>query len=202
MATASLLLTAVPAAAANPLFGSITGPGPAPSSPLSPAVPLAPPETPAAERPVTPPVGEESPVAQTRAQIVIDRARSQLGVTYAWGGGNIHGPTRGIRDGGVADRHGDYNKIGFDCSGLLVYAFAGAGVFLPRTSGDIFRAGTHVPLAQRKPGDVLFYGPGGRHHAALYIGNGMVVESPHSGATVRIAPINWSGIQPVAVRFV
>ncbi|WP_328593328.1 NlpC/P60 family protein [Lolliginicoccus suaedae] len=151
---------------------------------------------------MTPPVVEDPPVSLTRAQMVIDRARSQVGVPYAWGGGNIHGPTRGIRDGGVADRHGDFNKIGFDCSGLLVYSFAGAGVFLPRTSGAIFRAGTQVPLAQRKPGDVLFYGPGGSHHAALYIGNGMVIESPFSGATVRIAPINWSGIQPVAVRFV
>ncbi|WP_278313058.1 NlpC/P60 family protein [Lolliginicoccus levis] len=201
MASASLLLAAAPVAVANPLFGSITGPAPAPSSP-APQTPLAPPETPAAEKPVTPPVVEQPPISQTRAQMVIDRARSQVGVPYAWGGGNIHGPTRGIRDGGVADRHGDFNKIGFDCSGLLVYSFAGAGVFLPRTSGDIFRAGAHVPLAQRKPGDVLFYGPGGSHHAALYIGNGMVIESPYSGATVRIAPINWSGIQPVAVRFV
>ena len=66
-----------------------------------------------------------------RAQTVINRALAQLGVTYAWGGGDAAGPTLGIRDGGVADAHGDYAKVGFDCSGLALYAYAGIGVSRP-----------------------------------------------------------------------
>ena len=56
------------------------------------------------------------------------RRMAYLGTTYAWGGGNSSGPSLGIRDGGVADRYGDYNKIGFDCSGLALYAWAQVGV--------------------------------------------------------------------------
>ena len=54
-----------------------------------------------------------------RAETVVNAALSQLGVPYAWGGGNAHGPTRGISDGGgAADRAGDHDKIGFDCRWL------------------------------------------------------------------------------------
>lgn len=73
-----------------------------------------------------------------RAETVINRALGLLGVTYAWGGGDANGPTRGIRDGAVADRHGDYAKVGFDRSGLALYAYAGIGVLSrtrPRRSG-------------------------------------------------------------------
>ncbi|GGC58678.1 hypothetical protein GCM10011410_08970 [Hoyosella rhizosphaerae] len=152
-----------------------------------------------APKPVPPGTVAPDP-SPARVDIVVNRALSQVGVPYAWGGGNIHGPTRGIRDGGVADRHGDYNKIGFDCSGLVMFAFAGAGVMLPRTTSSIYTSGTRVPLAQRKRGDLLFWGPNGSHHVAIYLGDGRVVEAPHSGALVRIAPINWHGIQPSAVR--
>ncbi len=58
-----------------------------------------------------------------------------LGTTYAWGGGDSSGPTLGIRDGGVADSYGDYMKVGFDCSGLALYAWAQVGVYLPHYSG-------------------------------------------------------------------
>jgi len=68
------------------------------------------------------------------AKTVIDAAMSQLGVPYAWGGGTAAGPSRGIHDGGVADAHGDYNKIGFDCSGLTLYAYAKIGISLCRTA--------------------------------------------------------------------
>ena len=68
-------------------------------------------------------------------QTVVDAAMAYLGTTYAWGGGDYSGPTLGIRDGGVADRYGDYNKVGFDCSGLALYAWAQVGVYLPHYSG-------------------------------------------------------------------
>jgi cell wall-associated NlpC family hydrolase len=138
-------------------------------------------------------------------QDVIDRAVSQLGVTYAWGGGTAGGPSRGIRDGGTADRHGDYRKVGFDCSGLMIYAFAAIGARLPHYSGYQYNSGRKVPLAQRQPGDMLFWAyPGGRiHHVALYLGNGRMVEAPFSGGKVRIVPVRMSGgLLPYATRMI
>lgn len=109
---------------------------------------------------------------------MVARALSQRGVTYGWGGGDADGATRGIRDGGVADAHGDYRKIGFDCSGLMVYAFAGIGVRLPHYSGYQYRAGKRVPLARKQRGDMLFWNDGGDvHHVALYLGDGRMVEA-------------------------
>jgi peptidoglycan DL-endopeptidase RipA len=132
---------------------------------------------------------------------VINRALSQLGMPYAWGGGNAYGPTRGIRDGGIADLYGDYNKIGFDCSGLMIYAFAAAGYRLPHYSGYQAQAGRRVPLSQKAPGDMLFWATGGRiHHVALYIGNEQMVEAPYSGSHVRIASVRYGGIVPYATR--
>lgn len=135
-----------------------------------------------------------------RVQTVINRALSQRGVIYAWGGGNYYGPTYGVRDGGVADSYGDYAKIGFDCSGLMMYAFAGVGIYLPHYSGYQYNAGRKVPLAQMAPGDMIFWGPGGGTHVALYLGGGMMVEAPHSGAVVRISPVRYGGIMPYVTR--
>jgi cell wall-associated NlpC family hydrolase len=135
------------------------------------------------------------------AQSVINRALAQLGMPYAWGGGDRNGPTYGIRDGGVADYFGDYRKIGFDCSGLMVYAFAGAGVSLPHYSGYQATSGRRVPLSQMQPGDLLFWQYAGIiHHVALYIGNGQMIEAPYSGARVRIAAVRYGGIVPYATR--
>lgn len=148
-------------------------------------------------RPTTPQVTGSAAI-----ETVIDRAMSQLGVTYAWGGGDEDGPTLGIRDGGVADRHGDYNKVGFDCSGLMLYAFAGIGVSLPHYSGYQYNAGTRVDVANRERGDMLFWGPGGSAHVALYLGNGTMIEAPESGDVVKISPVRTAGIMPYAVRIV
>lgn len=57
---------------------------------------------------------------------MIRRAMSQLGVPYSWGGGNANGPSRGIDQGA--------NTVGFDCSGLMLYAFAGVGIKLDHYS--------------------------------------------------------------------
>ncbi|MDG3011199.1 C40 family peptidase [Rhodococcus sp. D2-41] len=133
-------------------------------------------------------------------EIVIDRGLSQLGVRYSWGGGNAKGPTLGIRDGGVADSYGDYKNIGFDCSGLMVYAFAGAGVSLPHYSGYQYTAGKQVPVKQMKRGDMLFWGTNGSEHVTLYLGDGQMLEAPESGEVVKVSPVRWSGIDPYAVR--
>lgn len=145
--------------------------------------------------------GAAPPPSSGGVQAVINRAMSQLGVPYAWGGGNAYGPTRGIRDGGVADMHGDYNKIGFDCSGLMIYAFAAAGKRLPHYSGYQAAAGRRVPLSQKAPGDMLFWATRGRiHHVALYIGNNKMVEAPHSGSFVRVTSVRYGGIVGYATR--
>ncbi|MFD0201153.1 MULTISPECIES: NlpC/P60 family protein [Saccharothrix] len=144
-------------------------------------------------QPVTAPAG-------VGVETVVARALQQLGVRYSWGGGNYDGPTVGIRDGGVGDAHGDYYSVGFDCSGLMMYAFAGVGIYLPHYSGYQYHAGRKVPLTQARRGDMLFWGPGGGTHVALYLGGGMMVEAPFSGSHVRVAPVRYSGIMPYATR--
>lgn len=135
-------------------------------------------------------------------ETVIDRGMSQLGVPYAWGGGNASGPTLGIRDGGVADSFGDYNKVGFDCSGLMIYAFAGAGISLPHYTGYQYTAGTQVPVSEMRRGDMIFYGPNASQHVALYLGGGQMLEAPQSGSVVTVSPVRWDGMTPYAVRMV
>ncbi len=135
-------------------------------------------------------------------ETVVDRAMSQLGVTYSWGGGDEDGPTLGIHDGGVADSYGDFDKVGFDCSGLMIYAFAGVGISLPHYSGYQYNMGTRVPVAERERGDMLFWGANGSEHVALYLGDGKMIEAPESGDVVKISPVREGGIMPYAVRLI
>jgi cell wall-associated NlpC family hydrolase len=131
-------------------------------------------------------------------QRVIDRAMSQLGVQYVWGGGTGRGPSTGIPDG----LGSSLDLIGFDCSGLMLYAFNGAGVSLPRVSRNQFNAGRKVPISDLRPGDMIFYQNGGApiHHVALYIGNGKMIEAPYTGARVRVVPLRTRGLLPQATR--
>ena len=129
---------------------------------------------------------------------MIDRALSQVGVQYVWGGGNGRGPTTGIP--GPAGDPGD--RIGFDCSGLMLYAFNGVGRSLPRVSRNQFNAGRKVPISELRPGDMVFYRRGGNpiHHVALYIGDGRMVEAPYTGADVRVVPLRRKDLVPQATR--
>jgi cell wall-associated NlpC family hydrolase len=124
--------------------------------------------------------------------IVIRRALSALGVMYAWGGGSPDGPTWA------------FGRFGFDCSGLMVYAFAGAGIHLGHYTGYQYPAGRHVPLSQIQPGDMLFYTSNGAesgiHHVTLYIGNGQMVEAYATGYPVRVTSVRYGGIMPYATR--
>ena len=142
--------------------------------------------------------------ASREAQIetVIERATSQVGVPYAWGGGDANGPTQGIRDGGVADSHGDYNKVGFDCSGLVLYAFAGVGISLPHYTGYQYQKGEKISTSEIERGDLIFYGPSGNQHVAIYLGDGTMVEAPQSGQNVSITPVRQAGMAPYAVRLI
>ncbi|MFD8879209.1 NlpC/P60 family protein [Corynebacterium xerosis] len=146
-----------------------------------------------------------SPSADDRSakiETVISRAMSQVGTPYAWGGGNANGPTKGIRDGGNADAHGDYNKVGFDCSGLTLYAYAGIGITLPHYTGYQYQRGTHYPASEMQRGDLIFYGPNGHGHVAIYLGNGQMIEAPQSGSVVRVTAVRYSGMTPNVVRLV
>lgn len=137
-----------------------------------------------------------------RIEAVIARAMSQVGTPYAWGGGDANGPTKGIRDGGVADSFGDYNKVGFDCSGLTLYAFSAAGISLPHYTGYQYNQGTKVDPSEMKRGDLIFYGPGGGQHVAIYLGDGTMIEAPESGGTVQVSPVRYGGMAPYAVRLI
>jgi cell wall-associated NlpC family hydrolase len=96
-------------------------------------------------------------------------AESQIGVPYVWGG---ESPGRG-----------------FDCSGLVAWAWGQAGVSLPHYSGAQMADSAPVPVSDLEPGDLLFYGPGGSNHVAMYVGSGEMIEAPYTGATVWITSL-------------
>ena len=134
-------------------------------------------------------------VAGSRAvEHVIGRAMAQRGVPYSWGGGNAAGASRGIDSGA--------GTVGFDCSGLVLYAFAGVGIKLPHYSGSQYNMGRKIPTAQMRRGDVVFYGPNGSQHVAIFLGNGQMIEAPYTGSVVKISPLRTSGMTPFAVRYV
>ena len=139
---------------------------------------------------------------EEKIEAVIARAQSQVGLPYAWGGGNASGPTQGIRDGGVADSFGDYNKVGFDCSGLVLYAFAGVGIALPHYTGYQYERGTKISPNEIQRGDLIFYGPNAEDHVAIYLGDGQMLEAPQSGSQVQVSPVRWTGMSPYAVRLI
>jgi cell wall-associated NlpC family hydrolase len=105
------------------------------------------------------------------AAIAISYAFDQIGTPYVWG----------------AETPG----VGFDCSGLTQAAYAAAGVRIPRTSTAQWTALPHVPLGDLEPGDLVFFEPGEFSpglpgHVGIYIGDGEMVDAPHTGTDVRI----------------
>jgi len=108
-----------------------------------------------------------------RAAAAVAAARAALGSPYVWGS---NGPS------------------GFDCSGLMQWSYAKAGVFLPRTSQAQRYAGHQVPLSQAQPGDLVTY-RADASHVGMYVGNGQVIHAPHPGAPVRYDPV---GMMPVS----
>lgn len=130
-------------------------------------------------------------------------AASQLGVEYAWGGGGPNGPSRGTSDGGgAADAHGDYNKTGFDCSGLAQFAiFQATGKVIPDTSEPQSAGGAPVASqAEAQPGDLVFFGGEGvAHHVGVYIGGGQMIAAPQSGERVKQQPVSDVG-GPITYR--
>ena len=135
---------------------------------------------------------------QQQIEAVIARAESQIGTPYVWGGGDANGPTAGISDG----RNPRTGQLGYDCSGLVLYAFAGVGISLPHYTGYQYQRGEKIPVAQAERGDLLFWGDGGSRHVAIYLGNGQMIEAPQTGMNVQKTAVRQSGMAPYAVRLI
>ncbi|MFD7991014.1 C40 family peptidase [Streptomyces mexicanus] len=118
---------------------------------------------------------DAGPAASGRAAAALAAARSALGRPYVWG---ANGPS------------------GFDCSGLMQWAYAQAGVHLPRTSQEQRLAGRHIPLSQARPGDLVVY-RSDASHVGMYVGHGQVIHAPHPGAPVRYDPVHMMPISSV-----
>ncbi len=126
---------------------------------------------------------------QQVSDVVIARGLSQRGVPFSWAGGGINGPTRGTGTG--------INTVGFDASGLMQYAYAGAGIKLPRSSGAMYKVGQKVLPQQAQKGDLIFYGPEGTQSVAMYLGNNQMLEV---GDVVQVSPVRANGMAPYLVR--
>jgi len=131
-------------------------------------------------------------------------ALSYLGTPYSWGGGGPGGPSTGIHDGGVADSFGDYAKAGFDCSSLMQYGYAKAGIDVTRSTGSQWEsggAGPHYAYTDAVPGDLLYYGSP-THHVAMYLGKvgdrQLMVEAPQSGDVVKVSTVRTGELVGVA----
>jgi peptidoglycan DL-endopeptidase CwlO len=121
-----------------------------------------------------------------RSQIItlLNGALSRQGMPYVWGAA---GPTS------------------FDCSGLVQWSFAQAGVTMPRVAADQARTGPAVPVSQLQPGDLLFYhtdptDPGYISHVAIYLGDGKMIQAPEPGENVEVVPADTGSEFAGAVR--
>ncbi|GAA2263871.1 hypothetical protein GCM10010145_40690 [Streptomyces ruber] len=121
-----------------------------------------------------PPAGDAAAVAPNgRAGAAVAAVRSALGKPYMWGASGPHG---------------------FDCSGLMQWSYARAGIGLPRTSQAQQHAGRQVPLSEALPGDLVIY-RSDASHVGMYVGGGQVIHAPYPGAPVRSDPV---GMMPIA----
>jgi cell wall-associated NlpC family hydrolase len=90
--------------------------------------------------------------------------------------------------------------VGFDASGLVVYAFAGVGIKLPRSSGQQYAALQKVLPSQALPGDLIFFGPDGNDSVALFVGNGQMLEA--TNPAVVVSPVRTNNMAPYLGRVI
>jgi peptidoglycan DL-endopeptidase CwlO len=110
------------------------------------------------------------PTANTVGAQALQAALSRRGDPYVWGAA---GPNA------------------FDCSGLVVWAFAQEGIALPHYTGDLWNSGVHIPRDDLEPGDLVFFYPD-ISHVGIYIGDGLMVDAPDFGEVVRVDPVDWA----------
>jgi cell wall-associated NlpC family hydrolase len=122
----------------------------------------------------------DTPAPNATAAAAVRAALGQVGKPYRWG---ATGPGS------------------FDCSGLTRFAYTHAGLTLPRTSRQQWSAGRHVQVEGLRPGDLVFWAhdaadPSTIHHVGMYVGQGLMVHAPHTGALVRVdalRPFGYAG---------
>jgi peptidoglycan DL-endopeptidase CwlO len=107
------------------------------------------------------------PEGSTVGEVALRAALTRLGDPYVWAAA---GPSE------------------FDCSGLVVWAFAQEGISLPHYTGDLWNLGVHVSESDLQPGDLVFFF--GEDHVGIYIGNGLMVDAPAPGQDVMVQPIS------------
>jgi cell wall-associated NlpC family hydrolase len=90
--------------------------------------------------------------------------------------------------------------VGFDASGLVLYAFAGVGIKLPRSSGQQYAALQKVLPSQALPGDLIFFGPEGSDSVALFVGNGQMLEA--TNPAVAVSPVRTNNMAPYLGRVI
>jgi peptidoglycan DL-endopeptidase CwlO len=151
----------------------LAAPGPVPPPPAAMAAAAPAPEAlpPGGGQPGGPGPGFGAGPGSGQGAIAVQAALTQVGAPYSWGGAA---------------------PGGFDCSGLVMWAFQQAGIALPHSSQALAHGGQPVSLSDLQPGDVLtFYSDAS--HAGLYIGDGLMVHSSTYGVPVRVVPMNSSG---------
>jgi peptidoglycan DL-endopeptidase CwlO len=124
------------------------------------------------------------PMTIAELDTALRAAESRQGLPYVWGAA---GPSA------------------FDCSGLVQWAFAQAGIRMPRVAVDQARAGPAVPVSELEPGDLLFYhtdptDPGYVSHVAIYLGHGWMIQAPEPGLDVQIVPASFGSEFAGAIR--
>lgn len=119
------------------------------------------------------------PPTQSKGEIAADAALARLGTPFSWGGGSSSGPTRGIGRGATT--------VGFDCSGLALYAWSKAGINLGHYTGTQFHQGKPISLGDLRKGDLLFFGGGSGDptHVGIYLGAGVMIHAPKTGDVVK-----------------
>ncbi len=147
------------------------------ASPAPARVTVSPAPTPAPAPAPAPSPAPQPPPTGTIQQIAVSVALQQVGKPYQWGAA---GPDS------------------FDCSGLVMYAYAAAGVSLPHYTVAQWDDTTQIPLADAEPGDLIFFN--GLQHVGIYLGNGQMVDAPHTGAFVRVESIFGFGSIDGATR--
>lgn len=138
-----------------------------------------------------------------RGRAAVSYAEHYLGWPYAWDGGSYYGPTVGQCMDAVTTYYGDCHKVGFDCSGLTMYAWAQLGIYTSHYAPSQWSMGRYHPsLSELMPGDLILLdsyngSPSNAGHIVMYIGGGQIIEAPESGAFVHTTGLYLSGFAGV-----